>query len=56
MNTSFMRLLAQRLEHLSWIEVVPEKCRFVEFFDRHGRFLHVGRPEVLGPSARVHLR
>ena len=33
MNTSFMRLLAQRLEHLSWIEVVPEECRFVEFFD-----------------------
>ena len=33
MNTSFMRLLAQRLEHLFWIEVIPKECRFLEFFD-----------------------
>jgi len=25
MNTSFMRLLAERLEHLFWIEVIPEE-------------------------------
>ena len=33
MNTSFMRLLAERLEHLFWIEVIPEDCQFLEFFD-----------------------
>ena len=33
MNTSFMRLLAERLEHLFWIEVIPEDCLFLEFFD-----------------------
>ena len=33
MNTNFMRLLAKRLEHLCWIEVIPEECLFVEFFD-----------------------
>ena len=33
MNTSFMRLLAERLERLFWIEVIPEDCLFLEFFD-----------------------
>ena len=33
MNTSFMRLLAERLEHLFWIEVIPEECQVLEFFD-----------------------
>ena len=42
MNTSFMRLLAQRLEHLSWTEVVPEECRFVEFFDSMDGFFMSG--------------
>ena len=37
-----MRLLAQRLEHLSWTEVVPEECRFVEFFDRMDGFFMSG--------------
>ena len=33
MNTSFMRLLAERLEHLFWMEVKPDECLFLEFFD-----------------------
>ena len=33
MNTSFMRLLAERLEHFFWIEVIPEDCQFLEVFD-----------------------
>ena len=33
MNTNFMRALAERLEHLSWVEVKPEECLFLEFFD-----------------------
>ena len=33
MNTSFMRLLAERLEHLYWIEVIPQECHILEFFD-----------------------
>ena len=33
MNASFMRLLAERLEHVCWVEVVPEECSFLEFFD-----------------------
>ena len=28
-----MWLLAERLEHLFWIEVLPEECLFVEFLD-----------------------
>ena len=42
MNTSFMRLLAERLEHLDWVEVVPEECRFVEFFDSMDGFFMSG--------------
>ena len=33
MNTNFMRLLAERLEHLCWIEVLPDDCLVLEFFD-----------------------
>ena len=39
MNTSFMRSLAERLEHMCWIEVVPEECRIVEFFDSMDGFI-----------------
>ena len=42
MNTSFMRLLAQRLEHLSRTEVVPGECRSVEFFDSMDGFFMSG--------------
>ena len=42
MNESFMRLLAQRLEHLSWTEVVPDECRFVEHFDSMDGFFTSG--------------
>jgi len=42
MNESFMRALAQRLEHLSWTEVVPEECRIVEFFDSMDGFFMSG--------------
>ena len=42
MNTSFMRLLAQRLEHLSWTEVVPDECRIVEHFDSMDGFFMSG--------------
>ena len=33
MNKSFVRLLAERLEHLFWFEEIPEDCQFLEFFD-----------------------
>ena len=33
MNVNFMRLLAERLEHVGRVEVVPEECSFLEFFD-----------------------
>ena len=56
MNTRFMRLLAERLEHLFWIEVIPDDCLFLEFFDSMDGFFHVERPEVLEPSAGFHIR
>ena len=33
MNVNFMRLLAERLEHVGRVEVVPEEYSFLEFFD-----------------------
>ena len=42
MNTSFMRLLALRLERLSWTEVVPEECRIIEHFDSMDGFFMSG--------------
>lgn len=42
MNESFVRALAQRLEHLSWTEVVPEECRIVEHFDSMDGFFMSG--------------
>ena len=33
MNVNFMRLLAERLEHVGRVEIVPEDCLVLEFFD-----------------------
>ena len=33
MNVNFMRLLAERREHVGRVEVVPEECSVLEFFD-----------------------
>ena len=33
MNVNFMRLLAERLEHVGRVEVAPEDCLVLEFFD-----------------------
>ena len=33
MNVIFMRLLAERLEHVGRVQVVPEACTVLEFFD-----------------------
>ena len=33
MNVNFMRLLAERLEHVGRVEVMPEDCSVLAFFD-----------------------
>ena len=42
MNTGFMRLLAERLEHLCWVEVVPAQCQILETFDSMDGFFMSG--------------
>ncbi|MCY4514309.1 MAG: hypothetical protein OXC69_04135 [Candidatus Tectomicrobia bacterium] len=45
MNVNFMRLLAERLEHVGRVEVVPEECSFLEFFDSMDGFFMTSDPQ-----------